>query len=124
MATVPVVWLGGTKNSFKLQLRDDWEGEPDPAPPMASWHVKGVVVYEEESTAWAVKTIQVHQLIILAKNHRYWLVMIPDPDAELGWNGNYDEIGGWVASSSDGGVSWETEYDYNGAFDVLAKKLF
>jgi len=118
-----VVWLGGSQNSFKLELRDDWKGEPDPAPPMASWHVKGVVQYVGEGPCY-VKTIQVKQLIVLQKNHRYWLVMVPDPDAYLGWNGNYDEIGGWLAQSDNAGLTWDVYYDWLGAFDVLGKKLF
>jgi hypothetical protein len=121
-----MVWFGDGQNSLKLELRDDWEGAPDPAPPpMGSWKFSNLPLYEGSiGYPYAIQTIQDRQLIILQKNHRYWLVPVPSATGEFGWVGNYDEIGGDVSVTFDGGTVWKTSYDYNSVFDVLGKKLF
>ncbi len=118
-----ISWYAGS-NGYKLELRDDWEGQPDPAPPpMGSWKVTGLPTFGSSSDS--VQTIQVHQLIVLQKGHRYWLVPITNSDETAFWNWNTVDVSGRGAYSRDGGFIWTPEtYFLNGAFDVLGKKLF
>lgn len=117
-----ISWVSGT-NGYTLQLRGDWEGVPDPAPPIASWKVTGLPTFGSGS---GVETIKVKGLIVLLKNHRYWLVpVVHDSYQWLAWNFNDVAANGRGALSNNDGATF-APYDYspNGAFDVLGVKLF
>jgi len=111
-----MVYFRGT-NSMTMQLCADNDGVPGKV--LASWRVRNLPQYMEEPYLYPIQTLKAPSPIELGQGQQYWLVPLPDPGAELGWNGNYDDIGGNIAFSDDNGATWETEYYWNGAFDVL-----